>query len=204
MALTASEQAGRGRATGDGGITLGQLTATFVPFGLLLSVALLGAEVSQNLLLARVRASSWVALALFGAAFCLYLWPGDSPRRRNLWLLFWTFAFLAYLVHFAYSVLGLYGGSLVAVWRSQRPLIAGSNFLVTGWWALDVLLAWLRRAPKWRSVPRTVIHVIILVTFLVSSLVIFGGFVRIPAAVLAAAVVVCLAARLRRRLHPSP
>lgn len=197
MAMTASDP-----APATGGVTLGQFTAAFVPFGLLLVAALLGAEVGQNLLLTRIHTSSWVSLALFGVAFSVYLWPGDSPRRRNLWLLFWTFALLAYLVHFAYSLFGLYGGSLIAVWKSQRPLIAGSNFLVTGWWTLDVLLAWLRRGPRWRTLPRTLVQLLVLVTFVVSSLVIFGGFVRIPAALLAAAVVVCLAARLRRRLHP--
>lgn len=182
-------------------ITLGQVTATFVPFALLLSLALMGAEVAQNLTMTRVRTSSWVALAFFTVAVCLYLWPGGSPRRRGWWLLAWTFALLAYLVHFGYSFFGAHHGSLRDVWQSQRALIAGSNFLVTFWWTADVARAWARREGRWRGVARTLIHLLVFITFGVSSLVLFGGAVRILGAVMTMAVVICLGARLVRRVH---
>lgn len=187
------------------GPTLGQFTATFVPFALLLSAALMGAEVSQTLVLARVHTSSWVSLAFFTVAFCLYLWPGDSPRRRSWWLLAWTFALLAYLVHFGYSFFGVHHGSLEDVWQSQRPLIAGSNFLVTLWWTADVVHGWLRREGRWRGILRTLLHLLVFITFVVSSLVLFGGAVRILGALMTAAVAVALGARLVRRLRrPRP
>lgn len=182
-------------------ITLGRFTATFVPFALLLSLALMGAEVAQNMTMARVRTTTWVSLAFFTVAFCLYLWPGDSSRRRGWWLLAWTFALLAYLVHFGYSFFGAHHGSLRDVWQSQRALIASSNFLVTFWWTADVVLAWMRRAGKWRNVPRSLLHLLVFITFAVSSLVLFGGFVRILGAVMTAAVVISLGARLLRRAH---
>ena len=182
-------------------ITLGQVTATFVPFGVLLSFALLGAEVSQNLVMARVRTSSWVALGFFTVAFCLYLWPGETPRRRSWWLLTWTFAFLAYLVHFGYSFFGAHHGSLKEVWESQRPLIATSNFLVTFWWAADVIHAWLRREGKWRGLARTVLHLLVFITFGVSSLVLFSGVVRVLGILMVLAVLFSLAVRLVRRRH---
>lgn len=185
------------------GITLGQFTATFVPFALLLSAALMGAEVSQTLVLTRVHTSSWVSLAFFTVAFCLYIWPGDSPRRRSWWLLAWTFALLAYLVHFGYSFFGVHHGSLKDIWQSQRPLIAGSNFLVTLWWTADVVHGWLRRDGRWRNIPRTLLHVLVFITFVVSSLVLFGGPVRFLGAAMTAAVAVALGARLLRRLHHS-
>jgi hypothetical protein len=183
------------------GITLGQITATFVPFALLLSAALMAAEVSQNLVLARVHTSSWVSLAFFTVAFCLYLWPGDSPRRRSWWLLAWTFALLAYLVHFGYSFFGVHHGSLRDVWQSQRPLIAASNFLVTLWWTADVIHGWTRREGRWRNVPRTLLHILVFITFFMSSLVLFGGAVRILGALMTAAVAVTLGARLVRRIR---
>lgn len=182
-------------------ITLGQFTATFVPFGVLLSLALLGAEVSQNLVMARVRTASWVALAFFTVAFCLYLWPGESPRRRNWWLLAWTFALLAYLVHFGYSFFGAHHGSLREVWTTQRPLIATSNFLVTFWWTADVVHAWLRREGKWRGFARTAIHLLVFITFAVSSLVLFGGAVRVLGILMMLSVLLSLGARLVRRRH---
>lgn len=185
------------------GITLGQFTATFVPFSLLLSAALMGAEVSQTLVLTRVHTSSWVSLAFFTVAFCLYIWPGDSPRRRSWWLLAWTFALLAYLVHFGYSFFGVHHGSLKDIWQSQRPLIASSNFLVTLWWTADVVHGWLRREGRWRAIPRTLLHVLAFITFVVSSLVLFGGPVRFLGAAMTAAVAVALGARLLRRLHHS-
>jgi hypothetical protein len=186
-----------------GRITLGQITATFVPFALLLSAALLGAEVAQNLVLTRVHTSSWVALGFFTVAFCLYIWPGDSPRRRSWWLLVWTFALLAYLVHFGYSFFGPHHGSLRDIWQSQRPLIATSNFLVTLWWTVDVILAWLHRE-NWRGIARTLIHLLAFVTFFTSSLVLFGGVVRVFGALMTAAVLIALGARLVRRFHHSP
>lgn len=188
-----------------GRITLGQITATFVPFALLLAAALMGAEASQNLVIARVHTASWVSLAFFTVAFCLYLWPGDSPRRRSWWLLAWTFALLAYLVHFGYSFFGVHHGSLRDVWQSQRPLIASSNFLVTLWWTADVIHGWLRR-DRWRGIARTLIHLLAFVTFFVSSLVLFKGFVRVLGALMTAAVLVALAAWLVRRFfhHPRP
>ena len=89
------------------------------------------------------------------------------------------------------------------MWQSQRALIASSNFLVTFWWAADVALAWARRDGRWRSVPRTLIHLLAFVTFAVSSLVLFGGAVRILGAAMTAAVAVSLGARLFRRSHPA-
>ena len=180
-------------------ITLGQLAATFVPFAVLLFAALMGAEAAQNLTVTRVRTASWVSLAFFAVAFCLYLWPGDSPRRRSWWLLAWTFALLAYLVHFGYAFFGTHHGSLREVWQSQRPLIATSNFLVTFWWTADAALAWLRPAGSWRGVARTLIHLLIFVTFFVSSVVLFGGVARYLGLALATAALISLGACLTRR-----
>jgi hypothetical protein len=182
-------------------ITLGQVAATFVPFGVLLSLALMGAEVSQNLVMARVHTSSWVALAFFTVAFCLYVWRGESPRRKNWWLLAWTFALVSYLVHFGYSFVGVHHGSLREVWTSQRPLIATSNFLVTFWWIADVAHAWLRREGKWRGFARTAIHLLVFITFAVSSLVLFGGAVRVLGILMTLSVLLTLGMRLARRRH---
>lgn len=181
--------------------TLGQWTALFPLFALGLAAAMLGAEIGPNLLRTRIHTTAWVSLGLAAVALTLYLWPGETIRRRNLWLLAWSFAAAAYLVHFGFSFLGLYHGSLKQLFAGQRVLIASSNLLVTVWWTADVILAWRRSSARWRTWGRTAIHLLVLVTFGMSSLVLFGGPVRILGYGLVAAVVVALAARLVHRLE---
>ena len=87
----------------------------------------------------------WVAMALVIPALCLYILPARTQGRMNYWLLFWTFAYIAYLFHFYYAVMVHYHASIPEVFQQQGIKIAGSNFLVTFWWGLDVLLAWFVR-----------------------------------------------------------
>jgi|CXWL01.1.fsa_nt_gi hypothetical protein len=181
--------------------TLGQWTALFPFFALGLSAALLGAELGANLLVTRIRTTAWVALALSAVALTLYLWPGETRRRRNLWLLAWSLAATAYLVHFGYSFLGLYHGSLRELYAGQRALIATSNLLVTLWWTWDVIHAWHHPAGRWRTWHRTGIHLLVLITFIASALFLFSGPVRFLGYGLVAAVVVALAARGVRKVE---
>ena len=99
---------------------------------------------------------SIVALALFPSRH-------RSTTRLNVWRLMWTFGFLAYLVHFLYAWFGVFGGQVATadqypkafglpdgshpttfdlVVQHQGTFVLYSNFIVTGLWALDVLLAW--------------------------------------------------------------
>jgi hypothetical protein len=90
-----------------------------------------------------------------------------TPEPENYWLLLWTFGFLAYLVHFYYAVFVHYHGSIAEVYEKQGPKIATSNFLVTAWWGLDVLLGWFGDPnAKWIRVQRAAIHVYTALTFL--------------------------------------
>lgn len=180
--------------------TLGQWTLLFPLFALGLAAALLGAEIGPNLLVTRIRTTAWVSLVFAAVALAAYLWPGETRRRRNLWLLAWSLAYVAYLVHFGYSFLGLYHGSLKQLYAGQRALIATSNLVVTLWWTWDVIHAWRNLDGRWRTWSRTGIHLLILITFIMSALVLFGGPVRILGYALVAAVVVSLAARVVRRV----
>ena len=168
-----------------------------MPFGLLLSSALLAAEASNDLPQYRMIYSIWVSLVLTIPALCLYILPRISQTRYNLWTLLWTFAYCAYLIHFYYAVFVHYHGSFKEMIDHQGFKIAGPNLLATAWWGLDVVLAWsIDSSICWVRVERILIHLLVSVIFFVSSIIIFKGFVNVLGYTMAAAVAVCLAIRI--------
>ena len=204
-------------------ITLSQFTNTFVPFALLLTAAMMAPEAPQildnhravytieALVYYRTIYSIWLTIAFLTAAEVLFFLPGDSERKRNYWLLCWTFGFLAYVVHFYYTVGVIFHGSLGEVYAKQGVLIATSNLLVTAWWAFDLLLAWLvKSTSKWIRVQRVFAHLYIPLTFFASAVVIKRGFVRGLGILMTLGILISIALRLVRRKHakvtasPSP
>jgi len=178
--------------------TLGQVTATFVPFGLLLVAALMAAETALDLPFQRMIYSIWATMVLLIPALCLYILPTRTPVRTNYWLLFWTFAYLLYLVHFYYAVMVHYHASIPEVFREQGVRIAGSNFLDTLWWGVDVVLAWtVTRDVKWIRIERMLLNIYLPLTFFVASVVIFKGFVNVLGYAMTAGVVLSLIIRIR-------
>jgi hypothetical protein len=123
------------------GITLNQLTTAFVPFGLLLSAALLWPETTQALDLYRTKATILAASALLIPAFALYPFGVLSIRVANLANLFWTFAYLTFLVHAFWAVFIVFHG-VADTFKQMGTLIAGMNFLLLIWWGIEVLLLW--------------------------------------------------------------
>ena len=110
----------------------------------------MAAENTLDLPFQRMIYSIWVTMALMIPALCLYSLPKKTQTRANYWLLLWTFAYIAYLFHFYYAVMVHYHASIPEVFHQQGVKIAGSNFLVTFWWGIDVLLAWFVTADiKW-------------------------------------------------------
>ncbi len=181
--------------------TLSQFAATFIPFGLLLVLALMGAETALDLPFQRMIYTIWVSLVLVIPALCLYILPGRTQVRLNYWLLFWTFAYVAYLFHFYYAVMVHYHASIPEVFRQQGIKIAGSNFVVTFLWGLDVLLAWfVRKDVKWIRIERLAANIFIPLVFFVASVVIFKGFINILGYAMTAAILICLIVRIHARM----
>ena len=194
--------------------TLTQWTATFVPFALLLSAALMAPEAPQildnhrayynieALVYYRTIFSIWLTMAFLIAAEVLFFWPGDSPSKRNYWLLCWTFGFLAFAVHFYYTIGIIFHGSLREVYAKQGVVIATSNLLDFAWWGFDLVLAWfVKSEAKWIRVQRVLAHVYIPLTFFVSAVVIKRGFVRGLGILMTVAILATLAVRFVRRRH---
>ena len=195
-------------------ITLTQFTATFVPFALLLSAALMAPEAPQILdnhrayynieLLVYYRTifSIWLTMVFLIPAEVLFFWPGDSLARRNYWLLCWTFGFFALVVHFYYAVGIVFHGSLREVYAKQGVVIATSNFVDLAWWAFDLILAWfVKSEAKWIRVERILAHLYIPLTFFISAVVIKHGFVRGLGVLMTVAILGTLALRFVRRRH---
>lgn len=195
-------------------ITLTQFTNTFVPFALLLCAALIVPEAPQildyhrafynieALVYYRTIFSIWLTMAFLIPAEVLFFWPGDSPQRRNYWLLCWTFGFLAFAVHFYYSIGIVFHGSLREVYAKQGVVIATSNLLDFAWWGFDLALAWfVKSEAKWIRVQRVLAHLYIPLTFFVSAVVIKRGFVRGLGILMTVAILGTLVLRLLRRRH---
>ena len=184
-------------------ITLADFTIPFVSFGVLLGVALMAAETQMDLGMYRTIYTIWVTAALVTPALCAFALPGTSDRLRNAWLLFWTFSFIAYLVHAGYAFFSVYQGSMQEFLAGQGMGAAIINVIFTLWWALDVLLAWFYHSDsRWVRIERVAGHIFIGLTFIVSTVFLKHGFINVIGIVLTASVIVCLMVRFdatRRR-----
>jgi len=195
-------------------ITLSQFASTFVPFAFLLAAAMMVPEAPQiidnhravytieALVYYRAIYSIWLTIAFMTPALALYFLPGDSSRKTNYWLLCWTFGFLAFVVHFYYTVGVIFHWSLREVYAKQGAMIATSNLLDTAWWAFDLLLAWFVSSnAKWIKVQRTLAHLYIPATFFVSAVVIKHGVVRVLGILMTLSLLISIAIRLFKRKH---
>jgi hypothetical protein len=180
-------------------ITLPQFTAAFVAFGLLAVLALLWPELTQALDLNRTKATIWATTLLLIPALVLYPFHTLSARIANLAHLFWTFAYLMFLLHAYWAVFVIFDG-VADTFRQMGPLIASVNFLLLVWWGLDVLLLWTARSQTPRAARfQWATRVFTFLVFAITLIALRGGSVRALGIVFAALVVVALAVRLWAR-----
>lgn len=181
-------------------ITLADFTIPFVSFGVLLGVALMAAETKMDLGMYRTVYTIWVTAALVIPALCAFALPGNSDRIRSTWLLFWTFSFSAYLVHFGYAFFSVYHGSVQQFLAGQGLFAAINNVIFTLWWALDVALAWFYHSDtRWLRIERVAGHIYIGLTFMISTVFLKHGFINVIGIVLTASVIICLMMRFDAR-----
>ena len=184
-------------------ITLNDFCIAFVPFGLLLGAALLAAEATMDLGFYRTVYTIWATTALVTPALCAFALPGQSARKQNLWILFWTFSFIVYIVHAGYAVFSVYQGSAREFLAGQGTFPAIINVIFTAWWLLDVYLAWFHTADaRWVRIERVVGHWFIGLTFFTSTVFLKHGFINVLGILMTLSVVICLMLRFdaRRRV----
>jgi hypothetical protein len=180
-------------------ITLPQFTAAFVAFGLLAVLALLWPELTQALDLNRTKATIWATTLLLIPALVLYPFHTLSARIANLAHLFWTFAYLMFLLHAYWAVFVIFDG-VADTFRQMGPLIASVNFLLLAWWGLDVLLLWTARSQTPRAARfQWATRVFTFLVFAITLIALRGGSVRALGIVFVALVVIALAVRLWAR-----
>lgn len=152
-------------------ISLTQFTNAYVPFAVLIALALMLPETTQNLNRYRTIYTIWATILLLIPALSLYVFSDASAIVYNYWHLFWTFSYLAFLFHFYWAVFVFYGG-VRNTFVEQGSLIAGTNFLLTVWWGADVGLSWLiPPGPMWLRLERAAAHLFVFSIFVVTTLV---------------------------------
>jgi hypothetical protein len=112
-------------------ITLGQFTLVFISWGLLAVGALIWPEFTEALDLNRTRATIWATSILLIPALALYPFRSASQRTANLAHLFWTFAYLMFLLHAYWAIFVIFDG-VRDTFAQMGILIAGMNFLLLG------------------------------------------------------------------------
>ena len=180
-------------------VTLGQFTAAFVSWGLLAVFALLWPEVTQSLDLNRTKATIWATTILLIPALMLFPFRSASTRTANLAHLYWTFAYLMFLLHAYWAIFVIFHGIKDTFVQMGIP-IAGVNFLLLLWWGLDVVLLWTvqsssPRAERFQRATR----VFTFLVFALTLIVLRGGAVRTLGFVFVGAVVIALAVRFWAR-----
>jgi len=155
----------------------------------------------------RVIFTLWAAVILVTPALCFHIFSrSDAPN--SYWRAFWSFAYLALLVHIYWAVFGTCAGDWNLVFNSKvasptHPECVvehpGPDFFLAAWWGLDVLLAWL--VPdniKLIRVQRGALHVLVFsMVFGATVLATKAGIVaHLLGIIMALAVLSCLVLRI--------
>ncbi|MER9171202.1 hypothetical protein NKI12_28515 [Mesorhizobium australicum] len=185
------------RATPPADITLPQFTAAFVTFGVFAVFALLWPETTtDDLSLGRTHATIWTASIMLIPVFVLFPFRALSARVANLAHLFWTFAYLLFLVHAYWAVFLVFDG-IMDTFKEMGTLIASVNFFLVLWWGLDVVLVWtVRSASPAAARFQIATRVFTFLVFAITLIVLRGGSVRMLGIVFAATAILALAVRL--------
>jgi len=182
-------------------ITLSALTYTFVPFSILTALAIFLAESRQDIVLGRAIYTIWETYLLATPALCLYILGLQQSKRYTYWLLFWTFAGLAYAMHVYWTFFGIFDGQIEKMFTKQGLAIAGTNVVITLWWMIDLALAWLINSNQgWIRVQRTGIQSLFFLAAVFVGVFRKQGVITWLSIAMSVAVVTCAIIRIRSLL----
>ena len=124
----------------------------------------------QRLDLHRTFFTAWAALILVTPALCTFLFRRVSESAARYWLAFWTVSFIAFLVHFYWAVVIIFGNDWNMIRHTPRVSAPIVDTIVTVWWGADVLLAWLIQSEAvWVRIQRALVHLLVFVLFFLGS-----------------------------------
>lgn len=170
----------------------------FLAFAIACTLALLGALAFGDIAYNRTRFTAWATILLTAPALVLFiLWIGRRPLR-GAWLHWWAVGLAMYLIHLWYGFGVMLKASFPVTYALQGSLVATSNFLLAGVWAISVLVAWFGLAIAWIHVAATLLFIL----STIGSTVVFG---RPPSPWIGAIMIAALGAatlfRLTRPRH---
>ncbi|MBD1999278.1 hypothetical protein H6G00_22140 [Leptolyngbya sp. FACHB-541] len=181
-------------------ITLSALVYTFVPFSILTAIGIFLAETRQDIVLERAIYSIWETYILATPALCLYILGLQQSKRYTYWLLFWTFAGLAYAIHVYWTFFQIFDGQIEKMFTKQGLAIAGTNVAITLWWMIDLALAWFVNSNQgWIRAQRTGIHTLFFLAAVFVGIFRKEGVITWLSIAMAVAVVTCIIIRIRSR-----
>jgi hypothetical protein len=179
------------------------LAVSVLPIGFLLTVALTEPAWTSDPTLHRIINTIWLATVLLITALCLYALPPANDARRRYALVFYTGAYIAYLAHFYYGVFVHFGGIQGTIEGLRRP-IATLTLILTGWWSIDLLIAWSAPpAAEWVRVERFAALTFLYLVFTATELFLRPTAIKYLGLALAVLVPLCLMARLQTRIRLS-
>jgi hypothetical protein len=155
----------------------------------------------------RIVFTIWVATVLLTVALCFYVLRRLSSPS-NYWLSFWTFSYLAYLVHFYWAAGVLFGWDFSTILNSKigtnpdpEKVVCNPvpDLILTVWWGLDVILAWFVLSnPRWLRIERGAISLFALVAFFGATVLAAkaGPIIRVLGVLMAISVGSCYGLRI--------
>jgi hypothetical protein len=124
----------------------------------------------QRLDLHRTFFTIWVALVLVIPALSFFPLRAQSALAARQWQVYWTVALVAFLVHFYWAVVVVYGFDWGRMLNSSRVSAPILDTVFALWWVADVVLLWKRREPtRWVEVQRVLVHVLAFILFFVGA-----------------------------------
>ena len=180
-----------------------KLIFVLVVFLLFMGLAHGAAQLTDAVSYYRIRFTLAAAVILLIPAYGFYILRRPS-QGSAYWLLFWTFGYLAYLVHAAWAYLLPPFGDAAA---SGFGLVLVAVLL--GWWGADLLFAWAAEVwgspevPRLVQLQRGVLHTVIFGVLVALCLSTPGALLPLLAVLLILAVFLTFAIRIaKRRLDP--
>ncbi|MCG6968754.1 MAG: hypothetical protein LJE85_03215 [Gammaproteobacteria bacterium] len=165
---------------------------TFLLFAVMLFAGNIYAEISNALLFYRTIFTIWMTIVLLIPASFLYL-----AGRENHWFRWlWTFAFVAFLVHFYFAVGENHHFSIASVYAKQGWFTASYNFFITVAWIVFTVMLW--RNPRQYVLFKHAFVLLLLAGMLVASIGLKDGIVSGLGGLLIVAIIAGIMMRFRK------
>ncbi len=159
-------------------LTLAQFTAVSVPAGALILWCLIAPELGGGLELGRTKLTIWATTFLLIPALGLWLFRTAGQTVSNLAYLFWTGAWVLFVLHAYWAIFIIFDG-VADTFAQQGALIAGGNFLLLTVWTIDILMIWLLPARMQSFWFQLIARLLAFLIFALTLVVLRGGAIQI-------------------------